>query len=405
MAKSTVIVGGSLAVTGATNRYHSANQCRLISTYFATTSVDFPWPVNATFSNLRFNIIANDRASISSGTLNVTLYVNGTITALTQTFSAGATGQFADDVNTVSVTAGDVVSLRISNASGGSGGFTVNNISYVVDSTAAGVVHGNYYNNSIGTLFNPFIQSSSGIESSQQQYGIAGTISQFRTRIGSNTRNGDLVSVLRINGANGASTTTATAATPSVTYTDTSNTDTIADGDLICISFTRGGTTGVVTLTEQTVYYEGDNNSYMSFTGTTLALSPGSATDYFFNISGITLNGTATEAENSIVWAIDDQEASYLSVRISTNTIATDSDYVFRKNGSDTALTVTILASTTGRFYNTTDTVAIDDGDIVGIKLAAGGSGNISFFNGAIKFGPVAAGGATNVGYYGGGYW
>ena len=106
------------ALTGAaspTTRYHSISGT--ISTL--TTAYQVPLPTACTFGNFYFRIYS---AQPASGSLVLTLQKNAVDTASTITIAAGsAIGNYTDNTNTVSFTAGDTWQIKIvQNATSGS---------------------------------------------------------------------------------------------------------------------------------------------------------------------------------------------------------------------------------------------------------------------------------------------
>lgn len=90
--------------------------------------------------------------------------------------------------------------------------------------------------------------------------------------------------------------------------------------------------------------------------------------------------------------------AQDLICEVSVNTCNEDVVVTIQKNGSDTAITVTIPAGETGTFEDETDTATFDDGDTITLLVdsSAASSGSISFTGIVVLFTPsggVAPGG------------
>ena len=83
---------------------------------------------------------------------------------------------------------------------------------------------------------------------------------------------------------------------------------------------------------------------------------------------------------------------SKLYVRIPTNTTTADSILVVRKNGADTALTITIPAGTATVVEDIIHDVTIAAGDKLCFKSVSGGTGTLSFSIMSVIFQPTATG-------------
>ena len=146
----------------------------------------------------------------------------------------------------------------------------------------------------------------------------------------------------------------------------------------------------------QTVHYDGttesstsNNASYIQtpenlrFSATeanaTTIFAGAGATSTANTTQYLTISGddiiTTTEAEVQIPIRVAGT-LSNLGVRLSANTIAGNTTFTVRKNGSDTSLVATAGASATGTFEDLTNTVSVSEGDKINIKSVPGAATN-----------------------------
>lgn len=172
----------------------------------------------------------------------------------------------------------------------------------------------------------------------------------------------------RKNGANGNQ---VISATTTGAKEDTTNTDSLATNDLICISFTMSGSHGdTATFQAWSLLLDDSGNDtphWLSCNqGNSSSWSQGA--DQRGLISGSSQGYTNSEAD-SIVRA--SATLSKLSLYLNTNTLNTSNpNFTFQINGSDGNQVVAVTAGVTGRFSDTTHSDAVVAGNIVRIRKA-----------------------------------
>lgn len=378
MASSLLVMGGSFSATGATNRYTTLGNGRIDQTFFGITSTDITWPAGVTFKRLGCSIFANDRSGLTSGDLSATLYVNGSAQSLKVSWSMGATGLFMDSTNSVTISAGDEVSLRWNNGAGGSGGYTVRTVWVEVEHTSPITLHIANTANVVGagTNYPPLaygLYASTGTESVSQMPSIAGTWHDLYQLVTSNSRNGDTSFDFRDGGVTGSQGVIIPASTTG-TYIDTA-TDSVAENDLVNLMSIRGGASGTLSAQIGCDFFTSADDRFQIYFSGELAVSPVGATNYYLPLGGTTLS-TFGDNETRIIWPLTGKQLEILDIRVTVNSIASDSQLDLMVNGSAVE-TITITASTTGTF-SLTATRAISSGDEVNLRLRAGGAGNIT---------------------------
>lgn len=224
----------------------------------------------------------------------------------------------------------------------------------------------------------------------------AGVIDKLRVYI-SAAGSGDVTTIgLRVNGANAALAVTTPAATTGE-FEDATNSVTIADGDRVCIRHTGNSAPYAVSAAGfQSVRYAAtaaptipwtvNGNNYVSLNGTSVYYLPPSG--YISAFASL----TEPEAQHKIRGA--DITLSNLRWVVTSNANAGATTLRLRKNGADGNLVVTVPASTTGEFEDTTHTDTLTSGDLVALKGQGGGSGAIA---GVIHLVGVLAGGAFDL--------
>lgn len=203
--------------------------------------------------------------TLDTGTSTVRLRKNAGDGNNVVSIGAGATGQFEDLSSDDSVAAGDEINLRII-ASGSSGSISFQSASVrAVPSTYHGllyttVVAGTAVGASLTRYFN--LAGAIGVSATeadaQLKTRIAGTLRNFQVKSLSNSRSDSTTFNFRKNGSNGNQTISVGAGSTGI-FEDTSNTDSVSDGDLICGAFTTGGGTG--TIAASGALMDQDNNT------------------------------------------------------------------------------------------------------------------------------------------------
>lgn len=206
----------------------------------------------------------------------------------------------------------------------------------------------------------------------------AGVWSKLWVRVTQNSNDGACVIVSRVNGADGNQTLTIAAGTTGI-FQDSSGTDTIAAGDILSVK------TAAVHSTSST---SGLKISILQslFTATAservYRLAAGQRT--LFNASGFVscMAGTPNDvAEAPLQIHVPGGTMRNGAIRVRINSRNDASTLVLRVNEADTALTISIAASTTGYFEDTANTITVFDRDRVNWHFTLGGSSGLFFLN------------------------
>lgn len=206
-----------------------------------------------------------------------------------------------------------------------------------------------------------------------------GTMRSFQVRVTANARVNQSDWRTRLNGGNGAGLVSYAAGATGLVVDD-SNTDTIADGDLINASVTLG--TGVedltVTLVGAAITASSGATSdlfrWSQFAGLSRSAT---ATAFYFPLVGFgAINLKPTEADTTIRAGFNGT-ASKLRNYITANTNTDSCTITFRKNAG-AGITQTIASGATGWLENSSDTCTFDTDDDICYEIVGGGTGNIT---------------------------
>lgn len=326
---------------------------------------------SGTFSGLRANVIAN---SINTGSSTMKMRIDGADGNLSVSMAAGATGWFEDVTHTDTVATGHQVNYKIT-GSGASGTIQVRRACVEWDSTFQWFRS----TGSTGALslsprycgLNDSGKPQSTETDRQAKFRVAGTLQKGVVFVSANSRDGSVTFVSRKNAADGNISISVTS-TSTGEFEDTTHSDSIASTDLANWKVTIGGTTGSITFPKigcEFVPTNGTETQFVSHPGN--AISQDTSIDYFEIHAGAV--GASTEA-NTTAKPVTGFTASNLGAYLSANASGSTSTIKLRQNSSDTSLVLSISASATGWFEDTSNTVTVATGDIINYSAIAGSS-------------------------------
>lgn len=330
-----------------------------------------------TLRNFRAIISQN---SLSTATVTFTIRKNGADTALTLTTPAATTGAFENTTDEVSLSAGDRFCYKVSSSAGGTGSA----IPYVVQVEAvktSGVtqilgLRGVLTYSVASALWNTGLrgQANTGTVTASYTKIFARTDATLRNAfcyVSSNART-DAVS-LQFN-KNGV--TVFTLSIPAGTtgrIVDTSSTMDLADGDDFNVSVVGGGTAGSIVFEQIGAEFVPDSTELkVPFATGSNAATPASITGDVYNGHPGLLSSYATTRTNAVTRFRYSATLSDLMVHFSTNSSVIDHVFAINKNGSDTGITVTVPAGSTGRYTDLVNTITVADGDDIALHHISG---------------------------------
>ena len=226
--------------TASSTIFHSWTNDEGGSTSESDNSNRIPVPCAGTFSNMAVSVNANPRTSDST----LRFRVNGANGNQVLTIPAGTTGEFEDTTNSDTIAEGDLCGFALTNGLG-TGNLQVRrwNVMFVGTDDETPYISG-VVNNLVGagTTYGSVSGNTEPVASEsdvQIPVSFACTMRRLTGRMFFGSGGGTFRT--RINGANGNGLATAGSG-GNTTVQDTSNTDTLADGDLINVSITISNT-------------------------------------------------------------------------------------------------------------------------------------------------------------------
>lgn len=336
--------------------------------------------VAGVFSHLYFRNSANSIAATPS--ITVTFRVNSADTALALTAGSTAVGEFEDLTHSVTVVAGDVLSIK--SVTGASGANTcaqriigahfaasANTVTtyYAIPSAAWATASVTQFVKFCGQGTSPTAESAT----QQFKSRVAGVRKNLGAQVSTNTwttANATLKS--RLNGADGALSAAVTFGVIGY-YEDLTHSDTIVAGDLIDSSFTIGAGSGSfgqpaiysdIETTDKTAQYIGSGN------GSTQAPS---LTRFEPCMGDIAANTTESDCQAKVgIACVADKFAIYLS----SNTIVGSSTWTSRVNAGAGNGSVTISGlSAAGWYEDLTHSDTLVATDEINDSLVTGAAG------------------------------
>lgn len=344
-------------------------------------------------SNITFNIggtltflyvfITTNTITTSASTF-LTRKNNTTNGNNTTSIAAAATGIFEDTGNSDTVTSGDEWNYRMitPNTSGtlthtsqsiifSATSNTYQNLSTAEVNGGSGFVDNATY---FETLTGVPTASNTTEASAQCDMMCAGTLKNGFINISANTASVTSTLRTRKGGGNGNIVMSITSDATGI-FEDTSNTDTVADGDLWCWSLNIPIEAGTNTLTSRVIsigFETTNSQQQLMVSGATSTTQNAALTRYYCN-SG-SHGAQTTEPRVSFTSRLSNAVAKEIEINITANTVTLASTLTFRQNATTDSLSTSITASTTGIFA-TTGTVTIAATDEINYKLVTGATG------------------------------
>lgn len=203
----------------------------------------------------------------------------------------------------------------------------------------------------------------------------AGEFSNLAVIVASNANTGTSTVFLRKNTANGNLNVSIPTVTTG-TFEDTTNTDSIASGDLVCLQVITGAT-GTLGITNFSTQFSASSNTSQKLISTNDANFSTDSVTNFAPLSG-SLAWGATEANCQTKFRTAGTiKNAALFVRVNSRT--TTSTIGTRKNGAAGALSISIGAAVTGILEDTTNSDTIVSTDLACYFITTGtGGGNLN---------------------------
>jgi hypothetical protein len=343
-------------------------------------------------------MLSNFLLRVASNTCNATrtwrVKKNGSNGNLAVTVPALTSGKFEDNSNSDSIAVDDDVYINIP-AGGTTGNTKPDVVSFVFSAnvnTVSKWIAGSFFtfNDGPETTYQPVTgwlsDSSNDTDEEATIYTkihSSGTWKSLAARISKNNRGNTSTIRSRKNGANGSQALSIPAGTTGI-FVDTTNTDSISDGDIVDYSVTLGNNDADLTIYTISSEFETSDNTGHLVTGDSDPTGQAIGSVAYLAINGYTdpLSteiGTRVTVPFACVW-------SKLSVMVEGNGISTG-NVIFRtrKNGANGTQSVTIPPLTSGFFEDLTHSDSIDANDDINYQSVATGTSGGSIGYGSIS--------------------
>lgn len=354
---------------GATEYWYLSNA--LLNKSSTEADRQIPYHTAGIISNLRVRVTGNSTTAPST----VRVRKNGANGNIIITIPAGSTGVFEDIIRSDSVAAGD--KLCIQSISGGSGtlSFTIMSALFKSDTSGDALSKPNTHTFNItssGTRYSNITGPSStgGTEndhSSKLQKPC--TVRNLWINVLSNPRTSDTTITIRKNNSSTSITKVIGAGVVGF-LEDIVNSESFAVGDTISFQNISGAGTETLTLIIGCEIIS-SGSSYLGGGGSsTQTLNAGLST--FIAVGGITRDATEDNTKQKARLPFDISE---MTMNVTANTITDNSTFTLRKNGVDTALSITYASGETGFKTDSVDTISFLETDDMSIGVNTGATG------------------------------
>lgn len=351
----------------------------------SNTTVDDLVLSSGTLSNFWINIVTNTNTNSTTLTFNKN-HADGNETI---SVPANTTGTFTDAVHTDSIAVNDVMDLKIT--------FGTSTISfqpsifaftYAADTdTVTKILSSDHLttNNTSNnvyfrTVFSNALGSSAVTEANaKNRQRKAGTYKNCGVKVFSNSNANATTWRSRKNGANGNISISIPAGTTG-NLSDVTHSDSVSPDDDYCYSHTTGASTVSIEVDWATIDFVSTNQDSIHTSAYDAGTSLNTSVTRFWALSG-DLNNPLTTESNSQVLVNSAYTFSELTINIqSPNNITNASTLTLRANGSD-VISLSIPASSSGVFSNSTDTYTAASSDLMNYKLVTAATGTSMTIN------------------------
>jgi hypothetical protein len=360
--------------------------------------------LDGVLSALRITITLNSRATAAV----LTVRQNFAATAMSVTVPAGTTGTFTDLTNTVTVTAGDAMSISVPSIEFIKD-FIIGAINFKFDTSysatfqrSTDIYADSVYNRTVGsaTVYIPLVgtgNNSSTWANTTEARSIshamaAGTISRLRINVVTNTATYSSTCTVRKNGVDTSLALTIPASTTGV-FVNTADSVSVIAGDTTVLKVASGA---------------GSGNAYMSSVNTLLVLDDDDAFQSGQGSTGV--NSFGLTAGGTHYWSIGPNlsvsATDSLQHRLDFDTVLTAIGvyvdvaigawtFTSRVNGSAGTVSVSLPGGVSGYFLSAGGGDTVNAGDSVSLSSSAAPA-NAVFNKLTVLFGPpVGSGGST----------
>lgn len=368
------------AIAATTVRYWAVGNTPIITSNSSEANAQIKMASAGTYSLMGCYVSANDRGD---GTLRFRLNGGNGNQAITLTDTV--TGQFEDGSNSDAVVDDSLVNLQLTPGGGGTT-MSVDGVwnTFAPSSGTITIVSADAASSLSGTadLFFPIGFCSNTLAPSateanfQNTVATSCTIQTAQIRVSSNSRSETCNFKTRKNGADGNILLQFTAAATGI-LEDTSNTDSLVDGDEICWTWDQNSGTGSMTLRANKVEISA-TNCYPIFGSNAAANSQANNLTHYIAVGGDTKAAETTEADaqlkSNVAFTWSDMYAYVSDYSLSGGSPSLT--IRSRINGGDGNMVVTGITAT-GQISDTSNTQSVVDNDEINYaQITAGNAGS-----------------------------
>jgi hypothetical protein len=338
---------------------------------------------NRRFKHREAGTVRRARVYVSTNTAtagSVTLRKNTADTAVVVTLGALTTGWLEDITNSVAVADGDLLAWKIIT---GTGSTTMHSITAEFEPTDATAMISNLgcagpisFATASATRYNPLAGRASSNLPSTEAFAampspLTGTLRNLHAHVSANSRTTTTTIRTRVAGANGNQ-TLSIGSTATGLFEDTTNSDSVTQGQLIGLQLVTSTGTQTITIETTGITFENTGRqAYQTSYNQGVANTTASITRYL-QIGGDlgTTFGHSTEANAQT--KANAGAFKRLGVYVSANARTTTTTVTTRKNGANQAITVSIGSTATGLFEDTTNSFTTAADDLVNHAISFG---------------------------------
>ena len=348
-----------------------------------TTEAEVQIPIRYA-GTLKMFQVRLESSSTSGGSTTYTIRKNASDTSLVATAGAGVSGVFEDLTNSVTVAAGDKISIKSVPPATGTFNAVIFSLLFIPDDTTKTV---QIFSNALAKSFSgaatrylaiqgdcndaaAFSQLEAVVKTRQR---VAGKYKNLFIYVSANARTTDTVFRGRKNGANGNLIITIAGGATGL-FEDTANEDSVAvDDDYNLSNTTNSGsenfTYNIVGVSFETTEFHG-----ILTTGRAGGTSVSANVTNYIPLGGA-IGAHSVEARSFRKIRNSKLILKDLYVYVAANTVTADSTVTVRVNGVDTAIVATLTNATTGLFSDTTHKIDVGSNDDIGLKIITGATG------------------------------
>lgn len=380
-----------LSITASNGQFYPLAHAVWVATNSTEATVQKYMTYAGTWSGLSVYV----RGANATGSTTLTVRKNGVDTGLTVTIPQNSTGFFQDLSNTVHVDAGDLMSIGVTTASGGTA--ILSSITTLFESDSGDTVHYNMtYDPGLAAsgaqprYYKPNGDFSGSFTSEANNRTIvqhAGQIREVSAYLISNTRTANAFFRTRINGANGNLAATLPPSGAGL-YTHTGTSDSVSAGDFIGYVLSWASGSGTVTFENiQMTIVSTNPREITLMSGNQVNRNTTNTNDSWLFAGGLLAFSGGAEAITRF-YPITPGVMSGMAWYASANSSTQDLIIILRRNGVTVNQTLNYSVGSTGWIQDTTNSDAFDNNDFSTVRnnRAGAGSGNTTFQATSMKY-------------------